>query len=222
MNDPKNSLADRRGTKAATVLAVISLAVIGGHPLRAESLKSADDGRGVLRYDPIIGKLVPISPEKPKPGHVYSHFSKRLNRRVWSYVQSNGQFWYALGEGTTQEAWRLDIRGTMEERMGKLAELAPGLYSRLQREGERRVFVRLTSDHQWVIAEGARFPTVFNAETGYRWERLHGQYRPVSSGPGRYRWVAHRGKYVPAERFRGTASRTGRVAPLTPGGCRCD
>ena len=68
MNNSKNSLADRRGATAATVQAVICLAVIGGHPLNAESLQGPDDGRGVLRYDPIVGKLVPISPEKPNVG----------------------------------------------------------------------------------------------------------------------------------------------------------
>lgn len=220
MNNSKNSLANRRGAKAATVLAVISLAVIGGHPLRAESLKSADDGRGVLRYDPISGKLEPISPEKPKVGHVYSHFSKRLNRRVWSYVQSNGQFWYAFGEGTTQEAWRLDIRATIEERWEKLAQVAPGLYGKLQREGEARVFIRLTSDNQWVVAEGARFPTIYNTETGYRWERHSGDYIPVSSGPGRYRWVAQQGRYVPVERLLHAASGVGRI--VAPSGSACN
>jgi hypothetical protein len=205
MNNPMRLLGSKQSAVGggqwgmALVLAVLSLEVLGTYPLRAKAEESRDDGRGILRYAPLSGTLEPISAEELKAGHTYSHFSKRLNRRVWSYVQENGEFWYALGEGTTQEAWRLDIRVTAEQGWEILAQAAPRLYRQLQQKGTGHVYLRLTADNRWVIAEGARFPTIYNAETGYRWERHSGKYIPVSSGPWRYQWAVEQGRYVPAE-----------------------
>lgn len=221
MNTPKQTPAGWAGTRALLILAVMLLQSVGARALRAEPAPSGDDGRGVLRYDPISGNLVPIPVEELKTGHVYNHFSKRMNRRVWSYVQDNGRFWYALGEGTTQEAWRLDIRATEAEKRAKLAEIAPDLYKRIQDEGESVVYARLTADNRWVLAEKARFPTIYNVETGYRWERHSGRYIPVSSGAWRYRWAVYRGRYVPADRFVRTAPNAGPIAQPTGKGCDC-
>jgi hypothetical protein len=221
MSIRKKSLGNWARVPAATLLAVLSLPLMATGPLRAGSLQSGDDGRGVLRYDPMSGQLVPVAPEELKVGRLYSHFSKRLNKRVWSYVQDNGEFWRALGEGTTQEGWRLDIRATAGEQMKKLEELAPKLYKKLQEQGERTVYARLTGDGRWVIAEAARFPTFYDAETGRRWERHAGQYIPVSSGAWSYHWAVQDDRYIPLGQFPWTAHGIGRVAPATRGACHC-
>jgi hypothetical protein len=221
MKNRKKTCGRRASAAAAVVLAMISLPAVAPHPLYAESERNADDGRGVLRYAPTRGTLEPISAEELKVGCVYSHFSKRLSRRVWSYVQANGEFWYALGEGTMLEAWRLDIRATVGEQLEMLAKVAPRLYQELQQRGTGRVYLRLTSEGRWVIAEGASFPTIYNAETGYRWERHSGRFIPVSAGPWQYRWEVQDGTYVPAGPWRPAARSTGPIGPATLPGCPC-
>lgn len=224
MNRSKTRLGGLAWARMATVVAVIGLCAIAEGPLGARAEESADDGQGVLRlrYDGVKKRVVLTPAEELKVGRIYSHFSPRLNRRVWSYVQSNGQFWDALGEGTTQEGWRLDVQATKEEVLEKLAEDAPELYRKLQEEeGESTIYARLNGDNQWVIAERAKFTTIYNAETGYRWEKHSGQYIPVSSGPGRYRWVLHHGKYASVESLRHAASGVGRIVAPTGGGCNC-
>jgi hypothetical protein len=176
---------------------------MGARPLRAMPAQGADDGRGILRYAPSTlwyapssRTLEPVSAGELKPGYIYSHFSRRLNRRVWSYLQENGEFWYACGEGTTQEAWRLGFTPTAEEEK-LLQNLNPTLYGEYSRVGLGHLFLRLTADNQWVAAEGARFPTIYNAETGQRWEKHYGKYIPISSAPCQYQWDVEGGRYVP-------------------------
>jgi hypothetical protein len=221
MNVPRNPTGNRAWVATATALAVISLQMISAQPLSGQSPQNADDGRGILRFDPVGNRLIPVRAEELKAGYIYSHFNQRLNRRVWSYVQTGGKFWHAFGERTTQEAWRLDIRASMGEQMDKLAELAPGLYEKLRYAGEGRVFVRLTSEGRWVIAEDAMFPTIYDAETGRRWERHTGKYIPVSSGPWRYQWVVHDGRYVPAGRLPRAAPAAASIGPATRDACNC-
>jgi len=185
--------------RAAVVLAAFWLGTTVGFPLEATAEQPADDLRGVLRYDPMTDTLVPVPADEIKIGHVYNHFSRRLNRRVWSYVQDNGRFWFAFGEGTIQEAWRLDIRAAREERWERLEQIDPDLAHVLQRRGQNRVFLRLDGNGEWVLAGSASMPVIFNAETGRRWEKHFDNYIPVSSGPGRYLWEVREGKFVPAD-----------------------
>jgi hypothetical protein len=206
---------------AALVVAVLWLAAGGTDGFSAKAEGGGDDGRGILRYAPLSGKLEPISPQEVKPGYIYSHFSPRLNKRVWSYAQGNGRFWDALGEGTTQEAWRLDLRLTLEEGWEILAQTAPRVARQLQQEGAGSVYLRLTSDNRWVIAEGASFPAIYSAETGHRWEKHSGRYIPVSSGPGQFQWALQRGRYVPAGQPRSTASSGGPGVVHTLEACGC-
>ena len=220
MNDSMRLLGSRQWA-VALGLVVLSLETLGTHPSGAKAAGGGDDGRGVLRYAPLSGTLEPVSAEELKIGYVYSHFSQRLNRRVWSYAQANGEFWYALGEGTTQEAWRLDIRVTPEQGWEILAQTAPRLARQLQQEGPGHVYLRLTGEGRWVIAEGAGFPTIYNAETGSRWEKHSGRYIPVSSGAWRYPWAVDQGRYVPAGRMRGAAKGGGLDALSTLEVCGC-
>ena len=227
MNDSMRQLGSRQWSvgggqwAVALVLAVLSLEVLGTHPSGAKAADGGDDGRGILRYAPLSGTLEPVSAEELKVGYIYSHFSQPLNRRVWSYAEGNGEFWYALGKGTTQEAWRLDIRVTPEQGWEILEQTAPRLARQLQQEGTGHVYLRLTGEGRWVIAEGASFPTIYNAETGYRWEKHSGRYIPVSSGPWRYPWAMDQGRYVPAERMGGAAKGGGRGALSTLKACGC-
>ncbi len=220
MHEPKIPPTRRPNTAVPVLLAAICVAVLGGYPTCARSAEGADDERGILRYAPLKGALVPIPKEELKVGHVYNHFSPRLNRRVWSYVQSNGEFWYALGEGTTQEAWRLDMRVTAEEAKEILARVAPRLYQQLQQQETGRVYLRLTAENQWVVAEGTSFPTIYNAETGYRWEKHFGEYLPVSSGPGQYRWTVQNSRYLPSDRLSRPAAGVRHLPLSTHCGCR--
>ena len=192
-----SSLNDRAFLRPAVMLMVLALGVLVSPTSGGEAKPGADDGRGILRYDPIADELVPIPKEELKVGCVYSHFSPRRNRRVWSYVQPNGEFWYAFGEGTTQQGQRLDVRASEEARMGKLQQLAPGLAYDIRR-GTRLAYVRLSQQGKWELAETATCESIYNAENGDRWESIHGKYVPVRSTHG-YRWAVKAGKYVPAE-----------------------
>ena len=185
---------------AVALLAAIALGPIGSRCSSAEAGTTADDGRGILRYKLVDDRLelVPISRDELKVGHIYSHFNNRLNRRVWSYLQANGQFWYAFGEGTTQEGWRLDIEAPPEELMEKLKQRDPQLAYAVE-SGMTVAHMRLTSNSRWEIASTASHPTIYNLETGQRWDWLSDRYVPVRSTYG-YRWTVEEGRYVPVGR----------------------
>lgn len=67
------------------------------------------------RFDPVLNTNFSIAPADIAPGFVYLHDNPRLNEETWSYVNRNGAFWWAFGEGTTIEGWRLDFRTPMNE-----------------------------------------------------------------------------------------------------------
>jgi hypothetical protein len=201
-------LSPRRALLRSTILSTLVLLALQGGPF--PRVARADDGRGILRWDPIDDRVVPVPEEELKPGCVYSHYSPRLNRRVWSYVQQNGEFWYALGEGTTLEARRLDIRATTAEAIAKLEETDPELARGMEQYG-RIVYVTLTGDGQWTINPTAKHLTIYNLESGRRWERVCQKHPDRGNtwqpGPARfipvvhtwgYRWGARNGQYVPA------------------------
>jgi hypothetical protein len=195
--------------------AIVCSSLIGTADRATSADEFAGDGRGILRFDPLTDRLVPVPPEEAKVGHVYSHFSHHLNRRVWSYLRPSGDFWYAMGPGTTQKALRFDVNATRQEGMDRLQEIAPNVASRKQRTGGK-VYFRLNTDDQWVLANTASHATIFNAETGHRWEWIYGKYIPVVSSYGR-RWVVDANRYVPMQRA-GLMN----VASPAAGGCGCD
>ena len=95
-------------------LATLALAVLPGFvfPVRlaADELQGRSYGPEViLRWNAIDNSLVPIAPQQMKVGCIYNHFSQRLQRRVWSYLRADRQFWNAYGPGTVQEAARFDL-----------------------------------------------------------------------------------------------------------------
>lgn len=196
MNAQTQSGRSRTLAKVTWVLAALTAGVVWAQTAAAQAAEHAPDRQAILRYDLLEKKLVPISPEDLKPGCIYSHFSSRLNRRVWSFVEANGQFWHAFGEATTQEAWRLDLPYTREEALEKLAQTDPRLERRI-RGTQRRVFVELNGADQWVDSKTASRPTIYDVEDGRRWEQAYGQYVRVTHTRGD-RWAVKGGKYVPA------------------------
>jgi hypothetical protein len=192
-----------RITFAASIMASIPagacvLTTIFGAVACTSAADDAQNGRGLLRFDPLQGDLAPVSEEEAKPGCVYNHFSERLNRRVWAIRRAEGGFSNALGEGTTQTAQALDIRGTTQEKREKLAQVNKDLLTRLEREGGK-AFFRLTGEGRWELDPIASASTVYDAETLHRWEWVAGRYLPVSSAPFAYRWQVVHGEYVAAE-----------------------
>ena len=224
------SSTNRALLRSAIISMLVLLAAQVG-PFRPECTARADDGLGILRWDPLDEQIVPVPPEELKPGCVYSHFSERMNRRVWSYVQASGEFWYALGEGTTLEGARFDIRATSEEAREKLEELYPSLGREVKQYG-RIVYARLNGEGEWGVVTTAKHPTIYNLETGQRWERIFTKhpepgntwepgppkYLPVVHTWG-YRWDVCNGAYVPAGQPHGMAYPAGYGAPACP--CDC-
>ena len=123
---------------------------ITGSACPAAQPPSDADPQTIYRIDITAAKVVPIPREELKVGYVYNHFSPRLDRRVWSYYKADGTFWNAFGEGTTFEAWILDVRATPEQRT-HLLEQYPELVRELETTGGR-VFVELGRDDQWKLA----------------------------------------------------------------------
>jgi hypothetical protein len=192
------------------VLSVAAVGFFDGGLLLAESADGADDGRGILRHE-LVEKtseiegatvqeieLVPVAPEELKPGYIYSHFSQKLNRRVWSFYRADAGFWDALGSGTIQEARLLDFRAPEEKQVEAIRQVAPGLAYAIVR-GRQRAFARLTEDNEWELAKVSTHPTVYSLNTGRRWDWAFGRYIPVRHTHGD-RWAFREGKYVPAGR----------------------
>jgi len=192
-------------------VAVTATNIVG--TARSEGI--AEDDRALLRFDPLhhmsgspdLATLVPVTEQEAKTGCVYSHFSERLNRRVWAIRQTNGQFSHALGEGTTQPGPSFDIRGTTEEKREKLVQIDSDLLKKLERQGGF-VYFTLSQDNRWQLDPTSDHATVYDAETQYRWEWANGRYIPISSAPFAYRWRVINGRYVPVE-----------ASPLLETGC---
>jgi hypothetical protein len=185
-----------RFIRTACVVAGILTLPLSAAPLFAADTPPRD--RDILRYDPLLNALVPVAESEVKTGYVYSHFSTQLNRRVWAIRQAGGQFSNALGEGTIQPARAFDMPESLEARLEKLEQVDKDLYLRLQNQGGL-VYFRLGNDDRWKLAPRSTFPTVYDAQTLYRWKWAGNRYIPVSSGPFAYRWRVVDGQYVPIE-----------------------
>ena len=202
-----------RALLRSTIASVLVLLALPGVPLSPDGTARADDGQGILRWDPVDEELLPIAREELKPGYVYSHFSDRLNRRVWSYLQTDGEFWYALGEGTTLKGRRLDVRAITGDRLEKLKDKHPDLAAELEEHGRilTVLYFALDGDGAWRAVSTAKHPTIYNLETGQRWERVYRKHAEPGNtwqpGPAAFlpvvhtwgsSWAVQGGKYVPA------------------------
>jgi hypothetical protein len=183
-------------TKIALLVAVLAVGMTVGAPCPVVADASADDGRGLLRYDPIADELVPVAEEERKVGCVYSRYSPSMGRRVWSVVRADGTLGYALGEGTTIEGRRLDVRAGQAQLQERIERLAPG-FSYVLIRGARMAYVRLDRNGRWSLVPTAAHEAIYDIETALRWEELRGKFIPVRSTYG-YNWTVQGGRYVPA------------------------
>ncbi len=154
----------------------------------------ANDTTTIYRYDPLSDQFIPIAREELRVGCIYNHVSPRLNRRVWSYVKDDGTFWHAMGEGTTQEAFRLDVRGTEQQKEQRLREFR-GISDDYFRTGGK-VFMRLTSDGRWELAGVKILAKIYDVETRRLWERYGDEYIPVGHTYGKL-WTVRDGRFFP-------------------------
>jgi hypothetical protein len=154
------------------------------------------DSKLVYRLDLMTGKLAAIDRGDLKVGYIYYHYSARQKGWVWSYYQENKTFWYAFGENTTQEAWCFDLRASEEDLIKRLQEF-PKLALSLVRQNHR-VCVRLQADGRWKVVQSGITPSIYNAETGERWEMsVKNKYIPTVHTHGRS-WTVRHGGYYPS------------------------
>jgi hypothetical protein len=176
-------------------LACSALFLIADRPMASAQEPAGRDQ--VFRWDPLQEKLVAVPPGERKPRSIYNHYSPRLGQWVWAFLLQNGQFSYALGPGTTQEGDRLDLRISREEGLDTLSRTDPRDARRLLKSGEKVAF-ELNERGQWTIDVSVnRAITVFNLESGRRWEETQWGYIPIVHWCGD-RWAYCDGRYVVA------------------------
>jgi len=186
-------------SRAAALLTGLWLVTASSFASGSDSIAPAGDDQGVLRFDPFNRQMVPVSPHEMKVGCIYSHYNPRLNRRVWSFLQPDGKLWRAFGPGTTQRATRLDLRASEREALERVREEAPELAAELYRTGEP-IYIRLGDDGRWTLAPYGVRESIYDLESGRRWEWYRDRYLPVRHTLG-YHWARKNGHYVPKPRY---------------------
>jgi hypothetical protein len=162
---------------------------------------AANDTRLVYRLDLLTDKLVPIARTDLKAGCIYYHFSSRRNGWAWSIYQKDASFWYPFGEGTTQIARDFDIRGTSKEVQKRLDEF-PELAKQVE-QYNHSVCLRLQADGRWKVVGAGLLQSIFNAETGERWQKFASDDYIAVVHTGGPIWTVHGGVYYPAGSFSG-------------------
>ena len=163
----------------------------------ATAFQRTEGGRNVRRFDPVNDRYVAVPADELRIGFIYSHFDQRLDRRVWAFYQGDGRFSIALGEGSIQRVYRLDIRATQAEAVQALRRIAPRMAEAIEKPGGGgSVWGRINADNEWELYGVFGVPSIFNPETGRRWAKQGREYIPVSHTSG-YRWRAQDGKLVP-------------------------
>ncbi len=212
---PRNSL---HGLTAG----LVALAALLAEPALAADVPPP--GKDLLRYDPITDTLVSVAESEARVGCVYSHYSERLHRRVWAIRQADGGFSNAFGETTTQSGWALEVRASREEYEAKLEEVDRQLLQRVGMGGV--VYFALRKDGRWILDRNSTHPTVYDAETKFRWEWSGDGYARVSSAPFAYRWDVVDGRFIPIPESPAITADCFFCAPppqRSPAcGCRCD
>ena len=155
--------------------ATLSPRAPAAEPVPAE--KSVATGE-VFRLEP-PNKLVPVPREELKPGVIYLHDSPRLGRRVWSFLQANGEFWHAFGPGTTQTVDQFDFRMTADETTEALKKIDPKLAFEVSSSAGAKVFMRLDKDNSWKLVRKGSVSSIYDLETDQRWEKQWDRYLPV-------------------------------------------
>jgi hypothetical protein len=177
---------------AAIVLTLSALPVVAAPtPDPSTSL----DRDTVYRLDLFTEALRPTPEHEIKKGAIYFRYSAQSGQHVWSRVNRDGEFEFALGPGSVQPAWRFDIREGQEDQLRLLEQRAPELYRRLATEGARPM-IKLDEQGRWDIDLASNEGRVFDMETGQRWE-WHGGRRVAVTHTGGRLWAYQDHDYVP-------------------------
>lgn len=183
-----------RMTCAAVFAAALGCGLVGlSH---AQPPAPPVDTAAVYRYDPLTDTLVAVTAEEIKPGYVYNRYNANMGRRVWSLAREGGGFEYAMAPGSVQQAALLDLRATEEELRDELNERAPELAKMMDIRGAV-AHVRLTDDGRWELVRQMTIGSVFDLETGRRWE-WHGPRRVAVMHTTGYEWMLVDGRFLPA------------------------
>ena len=174
-------------------------------PVRGPASAAADDDdetdrQSILRFDPLAGQLVPVPLQDRKIGYIYRHFSPRLDRWVWGFYQGDDRFSFALGKGSLQPAHRLDLPPAAENAAEVGRGVATTLAEAVSDPRNRGIYARLNDRDEWELYGPFGVPSVYDAESGLRWENHGRRYVPVSHTRG-YRWTADGEGYSPAASF---------------------
>jgi hypothetical protein len=163
-----------------TIIAALSVSVVAG-----ATAPATKDGKRVeqqiLKFDIMNRQYAPVTLDELRPGHIYSHYSPQLGRQVWSICKEDKTFWHALAAGSCQPVHLFDwnVRTEDEEKAAEeqLRKANPGIARQVAQEGAA-IFLELHPDGHWRLTRTS-VPSVYDAETGMRWEWQFGRYIPV-------------------------------------------
>jgi hypothetical protein len=174
----------------AVVVFAVALAFAG-----AVSPAKADDGKGFFKVDPQTGGPLAIKADALHRDKIYSHFDAGLNRRVWAIYLGYGQFSTPLGPTSTQPSAAFEfVFASNQEATDTLRKWDPKMADAV-REGAT-VFLKLSENQRWRIARTG-VATFYDAENGYRFEKVFANYVPVGHTYG-YRWELNGEKFIPS------------------------
>jgi hypothetical protein len=184
-------------TPRITFLAALiwSLGAVAANSAAQQSLE--EDRTGVYRPHLEVerGQFIRVPDEEIKPGFAYSYYNQRLSRRVWGLARDDGSFHYAFGEGTTLPVDVFDLRLPRETEARRLEEASPGLQQRLAITGGAPAVV-MTAGGTWRLLPFQSLSSVFDIETGHRWE-WHGRRRVAVLHTDGDQWQVVDGRYRP-------------------------
>ncbi len=183
-------------TMSAAIFAAAALGCGFGGASYAQDAAPPVDTTTVYRFDPLTDQLVAIPAEEIKPGYIYNRYHPVMGRRVWSLAGEGGGFEFAMAPGSVQRAALLDLRATREELRDELNERAPQLAKMMDIRGAV-AYVRLTEDGRWELVQQMTIGSVFDLETGRRWE-WHGPRRVAVMHTTGYEWMVVDGRFLPA------------------------
>lgn len=163
--------------------------------LGVAGVSRADDGKGYFKVDPETGGMLPVKADALHRGKIYSHFDERLNRRVWSPYLGYGQFGIAFGVTSTQPTASFDFNISSNEALDILRRWDPKVAADAVREGTT-IYLKLSEDQRWRLTRTS-VATIYDPQTGYRFEKQFLDYVPIGHYYG-YRWRVEDGKFVRA------------------------
>jgi hypothetical protein len=190
--------------KAVVVLGLAACALGAGRMAAAQDASVAAPAVGqdvVQRFDPINNRIVDVPPAEIKPGFLYNHYHAGLGRRVWSVATPDGGFLYAMAPGSVQPARALDLRATEQQLRTELIQREPELAKLLDIRGGT-ASVRLTPNETWEVVAQPTISSVFDLETGRRWE-WHGRRRVAVVHTYGYEWTLVDGRFMPSVVYAG-------------------